>query len=60
MSAHTAPNRVGPGVPLGVTEQMIARLVHAFYAKIRADSVLGKTFGNNIIYKIDTLLLIRP
>lgn len=45
---RSTPNRVGPGVPLGITEAMIARLVHAFYGKTRTDSVLGPIFERAI------------
>ena len=48
MSAHPSPNRIGPGVQFGITEAMIARLVHAFYANIRNDSVLGPIFEHAI------------
>lgn len=36
--------RIGPGVAVGVTEAMIARLVPAFYAKVRREPVLGPIF----------------
>jgi hemoglobin len=36
--------RVGPGVAAGVTEEMIADLVDAFYAAVREDPVLGPVF----------------
>ncbi|MBI1199961.1 MAG: preprotein translocase subunit TatC [Phenylobacterium sp.] len=36
--------RIGPGVAVGVTEEMIGRLVPAFYAKVRRDPVLGPIF----------------
>src|ERR1043166_4796338 len=32
----------------GIDETMIERLVHAFYAKVRADAVLGPTFEARI------------
>lgn len=48
MSAPLSPMRVGPGVPFGITEATIARLVHAFYAKIKTDSVLGPIFERAI------------
>lgn len=36
--------RVGPGVAAGVTEEMIRDVVHAFYARVRRDSLLGPVF----------------
>lgn len=35
---------LGPGSIAGVTEPMIEALVHAFYAKVRLDPVLGPIF----------------
>ena len=32
----------------GITEAMIERLVHGFYAKVRADAVLGPIFDARI------------
>ena len=32
----------------GITEAMIERLVHGFYAKVRADAVLGPVFDARI------------
>jgi hemoglobin len=46
-SAQPAP-RVGPGAAVGVTEAMIHQLVHAFYAKVRADPALGPIFNRVI------------
>ena len=40
--------RVGPGVAAGVTEEMIQKLVHGFYAKIRPDPALGPVFNRVI------------
>lgn len=40
--------RVGPGVAAGVTEPMIHDLVHAFYARVRADAVLGPIFNREV------------
>lgn len=37
-----------PGLEAGVDEAMIQRLVEAFYAKIRADGVLGPIFSSVI------------
>ena len=42
------PNPLAPGVGAGVTEEMIRDLVHAFYARVRADQVLGPIFNNAI------------
>ncbi|MDP3173347.1 MAG: hypothetical protein Q8M88_02795 [Phenylobacterium sp.] len=42
------PSRVGPGVAVGVTEQMIHDLVHGFYARIRIDPVLAPIFNRVI------------
>ncbi len=36
--------RLGPGVAVGVTEAMIAEVVHAFYGRIRTDPILGPIF----------------
>ncbi len=40
--------RLGPGVAVGVTEQMIQQLVHGFYAGIRKDPALGPIFNRVI------------
>lgn len=40
--------RVGPGLAVGVTEPMIREVVHAFYAKVRADPALGPIFNRAI------------
>ena len=40
--------RGGPGAAAGVTEPMIADLVHAFYAKARLDPELGPIFNGVI------------
>ncbi len=44
-----APPRLGPGVAAGVTEPMIRDLVHAFYARVRTDSLLGPVFNREVI-----------
>jgi hemoglobin len=36
---------LGPGVAVGVDEAMIRDVVHAFYAKVRGDEVLGPVFA---------------
>jgi len=40
--------RAGPGEAVGVTEEMIRTVVHAFYAKVRPDPMLGPIFGRVI------------
>lgn len=42
------PHPAAPGVAVGVTEAMIERLVHTFYARVRADTVLGPIFNSAI------------
>jgi hemoglobin len=37
-----------PGVALSISEAMIRKLVEAFYAKVRADAVLGPVFEAKI------------
>ncbi len=37
-----------PGIAVGITEPMIRGLVDAFYAKVRADAVLGPIFNARI------------
>lgn len=39
-----ATSPIAPGVAVGVTEGMIAVLVHSFYAKVRRDDLLGPIF----------------
>lgn len=43
-----AAERVGPGVAAGVTEPMIRQVVHAFYAEVRRDAVLGPIFNGAV------------
>ena len=43
----SSPRR-GPGALVGVTEEMIGGLVHAFYGKIRQDPELGPIFERAI------------
>jgi hemoglobin len=47
-----APRRdraqLAPGHAVGVTEEMIVELVHAFYAKVRPEPVLGPIFEGAI------------
>lgn len=40
--------QIAPGHAVGVTEEMIAALVHGFYAKVRADPVLGPIFDQAV------------
>jgi hemoglobin len=42
------PHPKSPGLPAGVTELMIKELVHAFYAKVRRDPLLGPVFNAKI------------
>ncbi|PNB30893.1 preprotein translocase subunit TatC, partial [Pseudomonas sp. FW305-130] len=37
--------RLAPGAPVGVTEAMCRDLVDEFYARVRADPVLGPIFN---------------
>lgn len=39
------PHPKAPGVEAGVTEDVIHTLVHTFYARVRADDVLGPIFN---------------
>ena len=40
--------RIGPGVEVGVTEEVIHRQVHTFYATVRHDPALGPIFDRAI------------
>lgn len=40
--------QLAPGTAAGVTEEMIQRLVHAFYGKVRKDPALGPIFNRVI------------
>jgi len=42
--AEARRRQIAPGYAVGVTERMIAELVHAFYAKARADDLVGPIF----------------
>ena len=44
MSRETHSN--APGALVGASEAMIHGLVHAFYARVRADALLGPVFNN--------------
>ena len=39
---------IAAGTAVGVTEEMIRALVHAFYAKVRRDSALGPIFNRTV------------
>lgn len=43
------PHPAGPGLAVGVDEAMIEHLVHTFYARVRADALLGPIFNADII-----------
>lgn len=45
---NRAAGRVGPGVAAGVTEEMIHEVVHAFYADVRRDPLIGPIFNRVI------------
>ncbi len=40
--------RLGPGIDAGVTEAMIRKVVHAFYARVRTDEMLCPIFERAI------------
>ncbi len=42
------PHPAAPNLQLGVTETMIHSLIHTFYARVRADAVLGPIFNEKI------------
>ncbi len=44
----TEPHPAAPGLPAGVTEDLIRDLVHAFYARVRRDPVLGLIFNAKV------------
>lgn len=46
--ARPARHPFSPGGPLGIDEALIGRVVDAFYARIRADSLLGPVFAARI------------
>jgi hemoglobin len=48
MAGMNSPTRSGPGVAVGLTEEMIATQVHAFYGRVRQDPVLGPVFNEAI------------
>ena len=45
VSVSSARSRLGPGVAVGVSEEMIHDVVHAFYGEIRRDPALGPIFN---------------
>lgn len=42
------PHPKAPGLAAGITEGMIRTLVHAFYARVRRDAVLGPIFEAHV------------
>ena len=42
------PHPRAPGIDAGITEAMIHSLVHAFYARVRCDPVLGPIFNARV------------
>lgn len=42
------PHPKSPGLAVAVTESMIRSLVHAFYARVRRDPVLGPIFNSRV------------
>lgn len=40
--------QIAPGGSVGVTEEMIRTLVHAFYARVRQDPTLGPIFNGRV------------
>ena len=46
-SAEDRP-KLAPGTAVGVTEEMIRDLVHAFYGKVRKDPELGPIFNREV------------
>lgn len=47
---------LAPGAQVGIDEVMVHKLVHGFYASIRADEVLGPIFNGAIADRWDTHL----
>ena len=43
--APPPPNPKAPGTAVGVTEAMIEKLVHTFYARVRHDPLIGPIFN---------------
>jgi len=47
MSDHSCsvrPDRMGPGDPLGIDDDMIRTLVDDFYVRVRVDPAIGPVF----------------
>lgn len=42
------PHPKAPGTDVGINEEMIRDLVHAFYARVRCDPILGPIFNARI------------
>ncbi|MGD9804054.1 MAG: group III truncated hemoglobin [Hyphomicrobiaceae bacterium] len=42
------PHPKAPGTPIGITEPMIKKLVHTFYARVRIDPMIGPIFNRTI------------
>lgn len=42
------PHPEAPGVAAGITEPMIRELVHAFYARVRLDPLIGPIFNERV------------
>lgn len=42
------PHPKAPGTPAGITDEMIAALVHTFYDRVRIDPLLGPVFNRAI------------
>lgn len=47
-SCSSRPDRMGPGVPLGIDDDMIRTLVDDFYVRVRVDPVIGPIFKSRI------------
>lgn len=43
-----APHPKAPGLEHAISEEMIATLVHTFYARVRADQLLGPIFERHV------------
>lgn len=48
MDAPHPPHPKSPGLAVGISEPMIRDLVHAFYAKVRRDPLLGPIFNARV------------
>lgn len=48
MAAMDTVTRIGPGAAVGLTEEMIATQVGAFYGRVRQDPVLGPVFNDAV------------